>query len=392
MKTIISIFLFIVVAAEAGWNPSAWPATNYPRMGATNILDLYNAVNERSQAALQWGVTPTAPTFYRLNKSLLENYKSCVGSLLTKIYPGNLEFTQQFIDDSSHTGSILSGTAITNLTATGLCVRLRLPTNYLNYTPWRCLNGVGPFTNDTTVGHGYGWTNEYTAAGGTNFPAGRTNWYTTDYGYDGLRMMVTNLRAYALKERADQNFNMLFIRTTATNIYPNCGGFGVGGGSGGGYPDALAACKGNLATGMVSFVDGGTQMTQPIRMSYYWANRGGGTTEVYLSTSERFSFVPELAEVMTDLIATTRLSRCDVYAGWQTTNIFHAVEKEFLSYTNYVLWESIPAASSNRIYGASIFPNMDNAEPTALDYNNAAAHGAPVLRQGAVLVFDFVYK
>jgi hypothetical protein len=68
----------------------------------------------------------------------------------------------------------------------------KLPTNFLDYTPYRGLDGVGPFTYDPTVGHPHGWTNAYTVAGGTNYPAGRTNWYTTDYGWDGLRHLTTN--------------------------------------------------------------------------------------------------------------------------------------------------------------------------------------------------------
>jgi hypothetical protein len=75
----------------------------------------------------------------------------------------------------------------------GLCQVARLPTNYFSYTPWRCLNGLGPFTNDATVGHAHGWTNEYTAAGGTNFPAGRSTWYTTDYGWAGMSNAISTL-------------------------------------------------------------------------------------------------------------------------------------------------------------------------------------------------------
>lgn len=74
-----------------------------------------------------------------------------------------------------------------------LCSIAKLPTNYFNYTPWRCLNGLGPFTNDGSVGHAYGWTNATTATGGTNFSAGRSTWYTTDYGWDGIKAVIPYL-------------------------------------------------------------------------------------------------------------------------------------------------------------------------------------------------------
>jgi hypothetical protein len=70
----------------------------------------------------------------------------------------------------------------------------KTPTNLFDFTPYRGLDGVGPFTNDTSVGHPHGWTNEYTVAGGSYFDGSRTNWYTTDYGWDDLRAAITNLR------------------------------------------------------------------------------------------------------------------------------------------------------------------------------------------------------
>jgi hypothetical protein len=68
-----------------------------------------------------------------------------------------------------------------------------LPTNFFDYTPWRDLSGIGGFTNDLTVGRPHGMTNQYTAAGGTNFPAGRSRWYTTDYGIDGCKAFLDRL-------------------------------------------------------------------------------------------------------------------------------------------------------------------------------------------------------
>jgi hypothetical protein len=43
--------------------------------------------------------------------------------------------------------------------------------------------------------------------GGTNFPAGRTTWYTTDYGWDGLRTVVDKM---AVITRAKADYLLLF--------------------------------------------------------------------------------------------------------------------------------------------------------------------------------------
>ena len=70
----------------------------------------------------------------------------------------------------------------------------RLPTNFLDYTPWRDLSGIGGFTNDlAAVGRPHGVTNQYTVRGGTNYPSGRTCWYTTDYGIDGCKAFLEKL-------------------------------------------------------------------------------------------------------------------------------------------------------------------------------------------------------
>jgi hypothetical protein len=76
---------------------------------------------------------------------------------------------------------------------THLCNLAKVPTNFFEYTPYRGLDGVGPFTNDATVGHPHGWTNAYTVAGGSVFPDSRTNWYTTDYGWDSVKAVVNVL-------------------------------------------------------------------------------------------------------------------------------------------------------------------------------------------------------
>lgn len=94
-------------------------------------------------------------------------------------------------------GDLVTNDAVTVYARTNLTQYLaawQLPTNCLDYTPWRDLSGVGGFTNDqAAVGRPHGVTNSSTAGGGTNFPAGRTCWYTTDYGWDVVPAVVSNL-------------------------------------------------------------------------------------------------------------------------------------------------------------------------------------------------------
>jgi hypothetical protein len=78
-------------------------------------------------------------------------------------------------------------------TVTGLLAACSMPTNWFAYTPRRCISGLGWATNDTSIPYPHGETNGYTVLGGTNFPAGRTQWYTTDYGYSAATGLFSKL-------------------------------------------------------------------------------------------------------------------------------------------------------------------------------------------------------
>jgi len=123
------------------------------------------------------------------------------GELLTHVVTSYIDYTQ------TNSSGVFAADDLTNFpafTEVSICAVAELPTNFFNFTPYRGLNGAGPFTNDTTTPAPHGWTNSTTAAGGTNFPAARTNaiWYTTDYGWQGLKTLIDTCIWIAHEPRA----------------------------------------------------------------------------------------------------------------------------------------------------------------------------------------------
>jgi hypothetical protein len=177
---------------QLGTDTNCWPSQEKPRAVTNQIQQIYLALNERRD------VVPTAypsdgkgtlnaPAWWRTARSELAAYKEWTKSRCKWFVD-----TNNFVD-----GKWTNSTAaypFPLFTVTALCASARIPTNYFEYTPWRGLSGLGPYTNDASVPYPYGWTNAYTLAGGTNFPAGRTNWYTTDYGFSGFTSVVAQLR------------------------------------------------------------------------------------------------------------------------------------------------------------------------------------------------------
>lgn len=174
-NTIITIVMLIAAAAQAQWT-NVWPAWNYPREQNEQIRQCYSAAVERC-AAVNTN-NPTAPTWYRLNRTILVNLKTKLKAIIPT-YTTN--------------ETVNANGDVSFLSATGLCVLLTIPTNYFDYTPYRGISGLGGNTNDTTVGRPYGYTNASTVAGGPYLPAGRATWYDTDYGIDPIRLVVNML-------------------------------------------------------------------------------------------------------------------------------------------------------------------------------------------------------
>ena len=199
--------LILLIAAECwgqGYDTNAWPAYLHSRSGRIHASNTYSALVERASTyhndpASEIG---TAPSWFRTQRSDCITLKSKLKAVISGHYwvaPTNTYTIIQNIINSYTSepyGTVADNVAgVSNIwNHIDFLSYCRMPTNFLDYTPYRGLDGVGPFTNDATVGHPHGWTNAYTINGGTNFPAGRTAWYTTDYGWDGMRNLTTNLQ------------------------------------------------------------------------------------------------------------------------------------------------------------------------------------------------------
>lgn len=215
-RILIALTLLTCANASAQWTTNAWPSYDWPRKGIVHARECYSGVVERASVL---GLNPidVMPT----NQPYLGNkgtnapgstgtnfwYRSGFGlapfagegqrDSLVALKSEMLAHIVTLYADCSQTNAsgVFGGATLTNLpifTEVSICQAAEIPTNFFNFTPYRGLNGAGPFTNDTTTPAPHGWTNSTTAVGGTNFPAARTNatWYTTDYGWQGLKDMI----------------------------------------------------------------------------------------------------------------------------------------------------------------------------------------------------------
>lgn len=209
-----SLWLALVCLAApalAQFSPSLWPSYEHPRgTFEPQLWQVYSGLVERSDVA---GIgRPTPPRIVQTNQVVMTNTvpwttNNVVG---TNLYDGLREI---LIDYKAHTSALIpyfmdmtgsdtngylaTNAVFSNWTTNRFIAALCLPSNYFEVTHFRFLSGLGALTNDQTVGRSHGYTNAWTAAGGTNFPPGRTNWYSTDYGVDGLRVSLKHMR-YAL--------------------------------------------------------------------------------------------------------------------------------------------------------------------------------------------------
>lgn len=192
---ILSAALLHPRCADAAWETN-WPSWQYPFQSASHLRQVCSGALERASVAARCygaemptnSITLASPGLYRSFHEGLTLAKQALAASIP------------YYVDTNQTGEIASWAAASNqvlplLTWTGLCDRIRIPTNYLTYSPHRReFNGLGGSTTDAgVIGHAHGGTNEFTAAGGPYFPSGRSTWYTTDYGYDPMKAILAEM-------------------------------------------------------------------------------------------------------------------------------------------------------------------------------------------------------
>jgi len=197
---ILAIWLLSAATCLAGWNTNIWPSWKVQREGYAHACQSYTGVVERYLAAGAPSTGPTEPWSRRSQQTMLSEYKGVLHRIIP-IFVNSSVITDPTNAANAYLVANFSefDSGLVNFpkwTITGLLSQCELPTNYLAYTPQRCLNGLGPF-NDATdvavVGHAMGWTNAYTAKGGSMTPD-RTEWTTTDYGWNGIKSIVNRLK------------------------------------------------------------------------------------------------------------------------------------------------------------------------------------------------------
>jgi hypothetical protein len=208
MKTTILIYCSLVCMAAGQWSTNIWPSYAYPRQSAAQFAEVHSAAVERCYAA---GLSIAGLRLYRSQYANLTNIKARIR-----------EAVPYYIVTNGQDGDLsaeIETNGLRHYTSTSILASVKMPTNFFDYTPWSNLSGVGPFTN-AGLAWGNGWTNAQTEAGGTNYPEGRTKWFTTDYGL----MRITNVFPALLWANANlggvTRYQLAEYKTVSTNATP----------------------------------------------------------------------------------------------------------------------------------------------------------------------------
>ena len=325
------LILLIAGYAYGQWDTNAWPAYLHSRAGRIQCTNSFAALNERCDAVS--ASLPAAPAWYRSQRGNLIEFKIHEKAIVTSYLDNAYVFSTTFLTALNSKTNTPAYNDNWNYTLQSFYGAAKIPTNFFDYTPYRGLDGVGPFTNDASVGHPHGWTNEYTVAGGTNFPSGRTNWYTTDYGFDTFRRSVTNL-----------------CRTTYANTLNEQGGYGIQGNAyGSNWVTAKSLAQSDFANVSVNAVyySYGNKSTSPYPDFLYAATYKSWLANLAIATSCKTNITPSSINTYfvtyDPPVSSTNFPRVELYP---------CTYSDFgLGYTNQGAWYSSLSTNSRTFYG-----------------------------------------
>lgn len=188
--SIILILLLVPIAAigDTEWSTNLWPSFRFQFKARQRAIQVFSGIVERT-SLISGFVNPSPPFFFTQRKRLID-YKDTLKEIIPEFLNISLTNGNGTFDSTFGTQQVPLNTGLPHWAVTNIVEFLQIPINYFDYTPFFYLNGLGSFgdaSNDFEgVGHVFGYTNDATGAGGTNFPSTRVSfptWKTTDYGW-----------------------------------------------------------------------------------------------------------------------------------------------------------------------------------------------------------------
>lgn len=185
MKRIAIALLMMADLAHGAWSAAMQTPWEHPRQGATMLREAYSSAVERYEAQPFGSHVPPEPSFWRTTSGDFQAIKEALRDCIDDGFVGGYGLSGVYFADpfQAQEGVYTITGEIPVLSSTAALWKVMMPTNYFEYTPFRAMAGFPACTNDTLIDYRWKWTNSYTVAGGNNFPPGRTNWYTWDYGF-----------------------------------------------------------------------------------------------------------------------------------------------------------------------------------------------------------------